>query len=128
MHKNRLQILQTAFMISTFFVWNIILIMSLYNPLHPLLSLPSATEHPESHHTSISMFICLINLKRQFWSQNRLNCSFLFMLTLNLFYTFGYYRHCSGAYSCTCMKLYKSATRFLQLTGGCLKKCSFIIF
>jgi len=70
----------------------------------------------------------LVNLKRQCWSQNRLNCSFLFMLTLHLFYAFGYSRHCSGAYSCTCMELYKSTTRLLQLAGGCLKKCSFFIF
>ena len=85
MHKNILEILQLP-------SWYPHLLYEhdtnyVFIQLHPPPFSPCPHQqnpHRESSY-SIFMFICLVNLKGQFWSQNRLNCSFLFMLTLHLF-------------------------------------------
>ena len=95
-------------------------------PPHPILPLlltfPTETHHP------IFILIYPVEEVNNTWSRIA-SIALAFLCELSIcFFTFGYLRLCSWAFSCTCMELYKSATRFLQLAGGCLKKCSFFIF
>ena len=90
---------------------------------------PALTKRTPTEIIRISYLYYLFSeFRKTIWVPESPSLLFPFYASSPFVFTFGYLRLCSWAFSCTCMELYKSATRFLQLAGGCLKKCSFFIF
>ncbi len=87
-------------------------------------------QHHIHHNIKFSSLasICSVEMEKLLLTQNFTNCSLPFLLTPICFLHLDTKGTVAGPFSCNCVKLFKSATRFLQLTGGCLKEMQFLHF